>query len=90
MANPNTAVLAYETGAVDWVEEVIADYLPEMLAQQRRGERNDIVPVPNFGTYFWSFNCTPTLTGGRPNPFHDARVRRAFAMAAVWVSSTSW
>lgn len=36
--------------------------------------------VPAFGTYFWNFNCSPTLPDGRPNPFADARVRRAFAM----------
>lgn len=81
ITNPNTAALAYKTGAADWVEEVLADYLPELIEQSRRGERRDIVAVPNFGTYFWSFNCMPTLTGGRLNPFHDARVRRAFAMA---------
>jgi oligopeptide transport system substrate-binding protein len=36
--------------------------------------------VPAFGTYFWNFNCAPTLADGRPNPFADARVRRAFAL----------
>jgi oligopeptide transport system substrate-binding protein len=36
--------------------------------------------VPAFGTYFWNFNCSPTLADGRPNPFADSRVRRAFAL----------
>ncbi|HRQ72475.1 MAG TPA: peptide ABC transporter substrate-binding protein [Phycisphaerales bacterium] len=36
--------------------------------------------VPAFGTYFYNFNCRPALPDGRPNPFADARVRRAFAM----------
>lgn len=45
------------------------------------GERRDIHVIPNFGTNFYSFNCRPTLPGGRPNPFADARVRRAFALA---------
>jgi oligopeptide transport system substrate-binding protein len=80
--NSNTAVLAFQTGAVDWITN--ADrigYLAEMLEQQRRGERDDTHAFPTFGTYFWGFNCTKTLTGGRVNPFADARVRRAFAMA---------
>ena len=36
--------------------------------------------IPAFGTYFWNFNCSATLTDGRPNPFADPRVRRAFAL----------
>jgi oligopeptide transport system substrate-binding protein len=42
--------------------------------------RKDIHAVPAFGTYWYNFNCLPTLPDGRPNPFADARVRRAFAM----------
>lgn len=80
--NPNTAVLAFQTGAVDWVTNADrVGYLADMLEQQRLGERNDVHAFPTFGTYFWGFNCTDTLTGGRPNPFADARVRRAFALA---------
>ncbi len=81
VSDANTAQLAFQTGAVDWVEDVIVDYLPEMLAQQDRGERNDLHKAPAFGTYFWSFNCRPTLPGGRDNPFADPGVRRAFALA---------
>ena len=43
--------------------------------------RQNIHAFPSFGTYFYNFNCSPTLPGGRPNPFADKRVRRAFAMA---------
>ena len=43
--------------------------------------RKDIHTVSTFGTYFYNFNCLPRLRDGRPNPFADARVRRAFAMA---------
>lgn len=43
--------------------------------------RNEIHPLPAFGTYFYNFNCMPKLRDGRDNPFFDARVRRAFAMA---------
>lgn len=43
--------------------------------------RNHIHAFPAFGTYFYNFNCRPRLPDGRPNPFADARVRRAFALA---------
>lgn len=43
--------------------------------------RAHIHAVPSFGTYFYNFNCRPRLDDGRENPFRDARVRRAFAMA---------
>lgn len=113
---PSTAVLAFETGAIDWLSDVSGvDYRPDMLAQARRylqrnatryaelesqgygyneimatlaaesppgrDERNNIHAFPAFGTYFYNFNCLPNLPDGRPNPFHDPRVRRAFAMA---------
>ncbi len=77
----NTRVLTFETGGADWETDVLVDYVGDMLREQRAGERDTIHSVPRFGTYFWSFNCTPTLTDGRSNPFHDPRVRRAFAMS---------
>lgn len=77
----NTAVLAFKTGVADMHIDTDVDYIPELLEAKARGELDWIQPCETFGTYFWSFNCTPTLTDGRPNPFHDARVRRAFAMA---------
>ena len=43
--------------------------------------RSRIHVFPAFGTYFYNFNCQPKLPDGRDNPFHDPRVRRAFAMA---------
>jgi len=42
--------------------------------------RKDIHAIPTFGTYWYNFNCLLELPDGRPNPFADARVRRAFAM----------
>lgn len=42
--------------------------------------RNHVHAFPSFGTYFYNFNCRPSLASGLPNPFADARVRRAFAM----------
>lgn len=106
--DPNAGVLAYQTGAVDWIADVTAPYRGEMVAQKLeflaehadeverlRGEGHDqfsidrMLPadprahthaVSSFGTYFYNFNCKPFLPDGQPNPFADARVRRAFAM----------
>lgn len=75
--SPSTAVLAYESGAVDWLPELLAEFRAEMLA----AGRPDVHAIPAFGTDFFSFNCRATLPGDRPNPFADPRVRRAFALA---------
>ncbi|MCC6677139.1 MAG: peptide ABC transporter substrate-binding protein [Phycisphaerales bacterium] len=53
----------------------------EIARRLPRDPRNDIHAVPAFGTYFYNFNCAPTLPDGRANPFHDPRIRRAFALA---------
>ncbi|MEL6740780.1 MAG: peptide ABC transporter substrate-binding protein [Planctomycetota bacterium] len=108
IGDPNTAVLAYETGAVDFMAEMTAGYRGELVDKKKAfyaehadevarmrelgldqfeidrrlpdDPRKDIHAVPAFGTYFYNFNCLPELPDGRANPFHDARVRRAFAM----------
>jgi oligopeptide transport system substrate-binding protein len=105
----NAQVLAFNTGALDWVADVAVQYRPEILAQKlqfykeheeeylalkaqgldqfeidRRlpdDPRKYIHAVPAFATYWYNFNCLPLLRDGRPNPFADPRVRRAFAMA---------
>lgn len=77
----NTRFLTYETGGADWDIDVLVQYAGDLVEMARDGVRDDIHGYDQFGTYFWSFNCTPTLTGGRPNPFHDPRVRRAFALS---------
>ena len=76
----NTAVLAFENGAFDFHSDVRVEYVPELLAAVEEGRRDDFHSFGTFGTYFWSFNCTPTLADGRANPFHDAGVRRAFTL----------
>jgi oligopeptide transport system substrate-binding protein len=104
----NAAVLAFHTGGVDWVSDVVPTYRTEMLARKQqfysehqqeyeqlvrkgldpieidralpRDPRSTIHAFPAFGTYFYNFNCRKNLADGRPNPFSDARVRRAFAM----------
>lgn len=43
--------------------------------------RKNVHAIPSFATYWYNFNCLPTLPDGRENPFADPRVRRAFAMA---------
>ncbi|MFM9994489.1 MAG: peptide ABC transporter substrate-binding protein [Phycisphaerales bacterium] len=104
----NAAVLAFKTGAADWVSDVTPSYKGDMWADKLRfyaehraeldslraqgldqfeidrrlsdDPRKNIHAIPTFGTFFWNFNCRPRLPDGRVNPFHDARVRRAFAM----------
>lgn len=79
--DPNTSVLAFESGKIDWLGDVSVEYQADMLDQQRAGTRHNIHALPAFGTDFYSFNCRPRLADGRVNPFAEARVRRAFALA---------
>ncbi|MEN0020393.1 MAG: peptide ABC transporter substrate-binding protein, partial [Planctomycetota bacterium] len=106
--DPNAQVLAYQTGAVDYLADVTAAFRREMFAQKQTfldehaeqvaelraqgldqfeidrrlpdDPRKHTHVVSAFGTYWYNFNCLPNLLDGRPNPFADARVRRAFAM----------
>ncbi len=105
----NAQVMAFRTGAVDWVSDVTPAYRADMLAQKKDyyqehweeyqalkaqglnpleidrrlppDARKNIHAYPAFGTYFYNFNCLDRLPDGRLNPFRDARVRRAFALA---------
>jgi len=85
--DPNTALLAFDQGEVDWLTGVSADVRRDLLDASASGQHNDdrlvrsIHAVPAYGTDFFSFNCRPKLASGANNPFHDPRVRRAFAMA---------
>ena len=106
--DPNAQVLAFESGSVDWVSDVNADYRIQMLTDKQAfyeenreqyealkaqgldpfsidaalpdDPRKNIHALGAFGTYWYNFNCKPALPDGRTNPFHDPRVRRAFAM----------
>ena len=81
IADPNTAVLTFESGALDWLSSVNVDYQPDILAQKVHGERTNIHAFPTFGTDFFSFNCRPKLNSGDDNPFNNSSVRRSFVCA---------
>lgn len=109
MQDGNAQVLAFTTGAADWVSDVTPSYRGDLIAAKaeyykerwdayqsliaqgldeveidRRlpaDTRNHVHTFPTFGTYFFNFNCAPLLADGRPNPFHNAGVRRAFSLA---------
>ncbi len=76
--------LRYETGTADWLADVDPETTAELLLRNRcnpLGARRDLHVFGAFGTYFYCFNCCPSLKDGRRNPFADRRVRRAFALA---------
>ncbi|MBC8309786.1 MAG: peptide ABC transporter substrate-binding protein [Planctomycetes bacterium] len=81
IADPNTAVLTFESGELDWLSSVNVDYQPDILKQKENGERTNIHAFPTFGTDFFSFNCRPKLNNGDKNPFNSSSVRRAFVYA---------
>jgi len=71
---PNTALVAYETGEIDLTTSVPALAKTPLLEASRAGRRRDVLNVANLGTYFYRFNCTKGALA-------DARVRRALALA---------
>ncbi len=79
--DPNTALLAFESGDVDFIPTVEVSYDHEIARLARSGERADFHLCSLAGTYFFNFNCSDAVVDGRPNPFVDARVRRAFCLA---------
>ncbi len=81
ISDPNTAVLAFESGEIDWLSSVNVDYQTDMLEQKNSGARKNIHSFPTFGTDFFSFNCRPLLSNGEKNPFNNPVVRRAFVLA---------
>jgi len=81
----NAALAAFRAGDVDWLTGVSSDVRGDLLEASRQADAprdrltRSIHAIPAFATEFYSFNCGPTLADGRPNPFHHAGVRRAFA-----------
>ena len=79
--DPNTAVLAFENGDIDWLTDTIVEYRGDMFDEAKRGLRKNLHVLDAFGTDFFSFNCRPKLADGRTNPFANPAVRRAFTLA---------
>ena len=76
-ADALAAYRIYQSGQAGWITEVDGDLAHDLQAAGRQ----DLKLFPAFGTYYYDFNCSPTLPGGRENPLADRRVRRALAMA---------
>ena len=70
----NTALLAYETGAVDLATVVPSLAIQPLLEARAAGRRRDVMYETSLGTYFYRFNCLHP-------PLSDERVRRALALA---------
>jgi oligopeptide transport system substrate-binding protein len=68
----NTALNLYLTGKADWIYDVPAPALKELLDE--RPPRTDINPFPLLNTYFYLINTTR-------KPLDDVRVRRALSLA---------
>lgn len=67
MDDNNAMLAAYESGTIQFVDEIPVDEAESLLAT------GDLNVVPQFGTYFVCFNCQKA-------PFDDARVREAFSL----------
>ncbi|MBC8108613.1 MAG: peptide ABC transporter substrate-binding protein [Anaerolineae bacterium] len=74
---PLTQLRKFDAREVDILAEMVGELAANMKAQGRK----DIHIDPSFGTYFYTFLCSEKLPDGTPNPFHDVRVRQAFATA---------
>ncbi len=81
--NPDTQMLAYSRGEVDWLPGIptASPLAAELIRAGREGKRSDVFTGVAAGTYFYKFNCAPTLVNGLKNPLADARVRRALSLA---------
>lgn len=77
----SAAILAYEAGRVDFLPAMDVPYDHALARLARSGERPDFHLCNTLATYFVNFNCTSPTVDGRPNPFLDRRVRRAFCLA---------
>ncbi|MGB0768441.1 MAG: peptide ABC transporter substrate-binding protein [Phycisphaeraceae bacterium] len=71
----NLQILRYEEGLIDWIPDV-----GEIKRKLLDEGYDDVHSVPTAGTYYYQFNCRPTLPNGVENPMADPRVRRAMAM----------
>jgi len=79
VTNPQTALLKYDNGEVDWLPDIPTT--KPIAADLIQSNRPDVHTSPAAGTYFYNFNCKPRLNDGTPNPLADPRLRRALSMA---------
>ncbi len=79
--NISASIMAYEAGDVEFLPGMNVPYEHEIARLAQTGERPDFHLCTVLATYFFNFNCADQTVQGRPNPFVDARVRRAFALA---------
>ncbi len=77
--DPNTALAKYDAGEADALLDVpSAGMIARTLATSGR---SDVHRQREAGTYFYNYNCRPTLPNGGANPLADPRVRRALSLA---------
>lgn len=74
----SAVMIKYNNGELDWFPQI--DTNSPFGAELLQTGREDLHVTQSAGTYFYRFNCRPTIDG-RPNPLADARVRRAFSLA---------
>lgn len=79
--NVDAALLAYEAGNLDFLPGIDVSYAHEIARLARSGARPDFHLCPVMATMFLNFNCASPTVNGQINPFVDARVRKAFALA---------
>ncbi len=79
--NVSASIMAYESGDVDFLTDLTVPYQHELVRLAQSGERPDLKLCAVLATQFLNFNCDSKTVGGAPNPFKDARVRRAFTLA---------
>lgn len=74
----SAVMIKYRNGEIDWYPHI--DTNSPFGAELLQSNPPDLHTTQSAGTYFYRFNCRPTIDG-RPNPLADARVRRAFSLA---------
>lgn len=79
--NINASIMAYEAGDVDFLTSMAVSYDHEIARLSRSGEREDFKQCIVLATYFLNFNCVSESISGQKNPFVDAHIRKAFALA---------
>lgn len=72
--DPNSALIAYETGRVDLVRTLDTAAIRALQSEKRAGRRSDFHVGERFATFFFRVNCTRW-------PLDQAAFRRALALA---------